>query len=199
MKIKILSLLLLSLLATTSVNNGDTAPSFTLLNQDNKTVSLDEFKGKKIILEWTNHDCPFVKRHYDTTNMQTIQKDMTDNEIVWLSIISSAEGKQGHVSKEQAKELTLKRNAHPTHVLLDTKGNVGRMFSAKTTPHMFVIDELGKVRYQGAIDNLGNTGALFSTDLSKAKNYVKNAVNQLMSGEEVKDKKTRPYGCSIKY
>tara|TARA_Y100000996_G_scaffold23757_1_gene17140 strand:- start:12574 stop:13173 length:600 start_codon:yes stop_codon:yes gene_type:complete len=199
MKIKILSLLLLSLLATTSVKNGDTAPSFTLLNQDNKTVSLDEFKGKKIILEWTNHDCPFVKRHYDTTNMQTIQKDMTDNEIVWLSIISSAEGKQGHVSKEQAKELTLKRNAHPTHVLLDTKGNVGRMFSAKTTPHMFVIDELGKVRYQGAIDNLGNTGALFSTDLSKAKNYVKNAVNQLMSGEEVKDKKTRPYGCSIKY
>jgi peroxiredoxin len=192
-------LLLLSLLATTSVNNGDTAPSFTLLNQDNKTVSLDEFKGKKIILEWTNHDCPFVKRHYDTTNMQTIQKDMTDNEIVWLSIISSAEGKQGHVSKEQAKELTLKRNAHPTHVLLDTKGNVGRMFSAKTTPHMFVIDELGKVRYQGAIDNLGNTGALFSTDLSKAKNYVKNAVSQLMSGEEVKDKKTRPYGCSIKY
>lgn len=199
MKIKILTLLLLSLLATTSVKNGDTAPSFTLLNQDNKTVSLDEFKGKKIILEWTNHDCPFVKRHYDTTNMQTIQKDMTDNEIVWLSIISSAEGKQGHVSKEQAKELTLKRNAHPTHVLLDTKGNVGRMFSAKTTPHMFVIDELGKVRYQGAIDNLGNTGALFSTDLSKAKNYVKNAVNQLMSGEEVKDKKTRPYGCSIKY
>ncbi len=199
MKIKILSLLLLSLLATTSVKNGDTAPSFTLLNQDNKTVSLDEFKGKKIILEWTNHDCPFVKRHYDTTNMQTIQKDMTDNEIVWLSIISSAEGKQGHVSKEQAKELTLKRNAHPTHVLLDTKGNVGRMFSAKTTPHMFVIDELGKVRYQGAIDNLGNTGALFSTDLSKAKNYVKNAVSQLMSGEEVKDKKTRPYGCSIKY
>ena len=199
MRIKILSLLLLSLLATTSVKNGDTAPSFTLLNQDNKTVSLDEFKGKKIILEWTNHDCPFVKRHYDTTNMQTIQKDMTDNEIVWLSIISSAEGKQGHVSKEQAKELTLKRNAHPTHVLLDTKGNVGRMFSAKTTPHMFVIDELGKVRYQGAIDNLGNTGALFSTDLSKAKNYVKNAVNQLMSGEEVKDKKTRPYGCSIKY
>ena len=199
MRIKILSLLLLSLLATTSVKNGDTAPSFTLLNQDNKTVSLDEFKGKKIILEWTNHDCPFVKRHYDTTNMQTIQKDMTDNEIIWLSIISSAEGKQGHVSKEQAKELTLKRNAHPTHVLLDTKGNVGRMFSAKTTPHMFVIDELGKVRYQGAIDNLGNTGALFSTDLSKAKNYVKNAVNQLMSGEEVKDKKTRPYGCSIKY
>ena len=199
MKIKIFSLLLLSFLALTSVKNGEIAPSFSLLNQDNETVSLDQFKGKKIILEWTNHDCPFVKRHYDTENMQNIQKDMTDIEVVWLSIISSAKGKQGYVTKDQAKELTTKRNAYPTHVLLDTKGDVGRMFSAKTTPHMFVIDEIGKVRYQGAIDNLGNTGALFSTDLSKAKNYVRNAVTQLVSGEEVKDKKTRPYGCSVKY
>ena len=199
MKIKIFSLLLLSFLALTSVKDGEIAPSFSLLNQDNETVSLDQFKGKKIILEWTNHDCPFVKRHYDTENMQNIQKDMTDIEVVWLSIISSAKGKQGYVTKDQAKELTTKRNAYPTHVLLDTKGDVGRMFSAKTTPHMFVIDEIGKVRYQGAIDNLGNTGALFSTDLSKAKNYVRNAVTQLVSGEEVKDKKTRPYGCSVKY
>ena len=199
MKIKIFGLLLLSFLALTSVKNGEIAPSFSLLNQDNETVSLDQFKGRKIILEWTNHDCPFVKRHYDTENMQNIQKDMTDNEVVWLSIISSAKGKQGYVTKDQAKELTTKRNAHPTHVLLDTKGDVGRMFSAKTTPHMFVIDEIGKVRYQGAIDNLGNTGALFSTDLSKAKNYVRNAVTQLVSGEEIKDKKTRPYGCSVKY
>ena len=199
MRIKILSLLLLSFLASTSVKNGEIAPSFSLLNQDNESVSLDEFKGKKIILEWTNHDCPFVKRHYDTENMQTIQKDMTDNEIVWLSIISSAKGKQGYVTKEQAKELTSERNAHPTHVLLDTNGDVGRMFSAKTTPHMFLLDEVGKVRYQGAIDNLGNTRALFSTDLSKAKNYVRNAVSQLVSGEGVRDKKTRPYGCSIKY
>ena len=199
MKIRILSLMLLSLIGAASVKNGDEAPLFNLLNQDDQTVSLDEFKGKKVVLEWTNHDCPFVKRHYDTENMQTIQKDMTDNEVVWLSIISSAKGKQGYVTKEQAKELTSERNAHPTHVLLDTNGDVGRMFSAKTTPHMFLLDEVGKVRYQGAIDNLGNTGALFSTDLSKAKNYVRNAVSQLVSGEGVRDKKTRPYGCSIKY
>lgn len=199
MKIKILSLLMLSLLASTSVKHGENAPSFSLLNQDNETVSLEDFKGKKIVLEWTNHDCPFVKRHYDTQNMQSIQKDMTGNEIVWLSVVSSAKGKQGYVTKDQAKKLTSDRNAHPTHVLLDTDGKVGRMFSAKTTPHMFVIDELGKVRYQGAIDNLGNTGALFSTDLSKAKNYVKNAISELVSGKEVKDKKTRPYGCSVKY
>ena len=118
---------------------------------------------------------------------------------MWLSIVSSAEGKQGHITKDQAKELTNKRNAYPAHVLLDAEGSVGRMFSAKTTPHMFVIDESGKVRYQGAIDNLGNTGALFSTDLSKAKNYVRNAVTQMLSGEEVKEAKTRPYGCSVKY
>ena len=199
MNIRILSMLVIGFLAFSSVKNGETAPSFSLMNQDKQTVYLDEFRGKKVVLEWTNHDCPFVKRHYETRNMQTLQKDMTDNEVVWLSVVSSAEGKQGYISSTQAKQLTADRDANPTHVLLDKKGEVGRLFSAKTTPHMFVIDEMGKVQYQGAIDNLGNTGALFSTDLSRAKNYVRNAVNQLMSGEEVKDKKTRPYGCSVKY
>ena len=199
MNIRILSMLVIGFLAFSSVKNGETAPSFSLMNQDKQTVSLDEFRGKKVVLEWTNHDCPFVKRHYETRNMQTLQKDMADNEVVWLSVVSSAEGKQGYISSTQAKQLTADRDANPTHVLLDKKGEVGRLFSAKTTPHMFVIDEMGKVQYQGAIDNLGNTGALFSTDLSRAKNYVRNAVSQLMSGEEVKDKKTRPYGCSVKY
>lgn len=199
MNIRILSMLVIGFLAFSSVKNGETAPSFSLMNQDKQTVSLDEFRGKKVVLEWTNHDCPFVKRHYETRNMQTLQKDMTDNKVVWLSVVSSAEGKQGYISSTQAKQLTADRDANPTHVLLDKKGEVGRLFSAKTTPHMFVIDEMGKVQYQGAIDNLGNTGALFSTDLSRAKNYVRNAVSQLMSGEEVKDKKTRPYGCSVKY
>ena len=199
MNIRILSMLVIGFLAFSSVKNGETAPSFSLMNQDKQTVSLDEFRGKKVVLEWTNHDCPFVKRHYETRNMQTLQKDMIDNEVVWLSVVSSAEGKQGYISSTQAKQLTADRDANPTLVLLDKKGEVGRLFSAKTTPHMFVIDEMGKVQYQGAIDNLGNTGALFSTDLSRAKNYVRNAVSQLMSGEEVKDKKTRPYGCSVKY
>ena len=199
MKFRILSLMLLGLIGATSVKNGENAPLFDLLNQDGQTVSLEEFKGKKVVLEWTNHDCPFVKRHYDTGNMQNLQKEMSEQGIVWLSIVSSAEGKQGYVTNDQAKKLTEKRNAYPTHVLLDGEGSVGRMFSAKTTPHMFVIDESGSIRYQGAIDNLGNTGALFSTDLSKAKNYVRNAVTQLLSGEEVKEPKTRPYGCSVKY
>ena len=199
MKIRILVFLTACFSIFASVKDGASAPNFLLMNQDSEMVDLASFKGKKVILEWTNHDCPFVKRHYDTGNMQNLQKEMSDQDIVWLSIVSSAQGKQGHVTKDQAKELTKKRSAYPAHVLLDVEGSVGRMFSAKTTPHMFVIDETGKVRYQGAIDNLGNTGALFSTDLSKAKNYVRNAVAQLLSGEEVKEAKTRPYGCSVKY
>ena len=198
MRIKILSLLLLSFLASASVKNGEIAPIFSLLNQDNESVSLDEFKGKKIILEWTNHDCPFVKRHYDTENMQTIQKDMTDNEIIWLSIVSSAEGKQGYVTNEQAKKLTSKRNAHPTHVLLDTNGDVGKMFSAKTTPHMYIIDEEGILKYQGAIDDAGGRGFMFK-DLLKAKNYIKNGLLELNKGDEITSPITKPYGCSVKY
>ena len=169
------------------------------MNQDSEMVDLASFKGKKVILEWTNHDCPFVKRHYDTDNMQELQREYTDNDVVWLSIISSAEGKQGYVTKSEAKELTTSRNAQPSHVLFDSDGDVGRLYDAKTTPHMYVIDEKGLLRYQGAIDNLGVTGALFSTDLSKAKNYVRNAMNSLFLGKDVAEKNTRPYGCSVKY
>ena len=110
MKIRILSLMLLSLIGATSVKNGDDAPLFNLLNQDDQTVSLEQFKGKKVVLEWTNHDCPFVKRHYDTGNMQSLQKEMSDQDIVWLSIVSSAKGKQGYIPNDQAKELTNKRS-----------------------------------------------------------------------------------------
>ena len=113
MNIRILSMLVIGFLAFSSVKNGETAPSFSLMNQDKQTVSLDEFRGKKVVLEWTNHDCPFVKRHYETRNMQTLQKDMTDNEVVWLSVVSSAEGKQGYISSTQAKQLTADRDANP--------------------------------------------------------------------------------------
>ena len=179
--------------------NDAIAPNFTLINQDNETINLSSFKGKKVILEWTNHECPFVKRHYDTNNMQNLQEEFTDDGIIWLSIISSAEGKQGYITKSEAKELTTNRNAYPSHVLFDSNGDVARLYDAKTTPHMYIIDESGALKYQGAIDDLGSTGALFSTDLSEAKNYVRNAIVSLLLGEDIVDKKTRPYGCSIKY
>jgi len=199
MKIKILVLLVACCTLFAGVKNDAEAPTFVLMNQDSEMVDLASFKGKKVILEWTNHDCPFVKRHYDTDNMQELQREYTDNDVVWLSIISSAEGKQGYVTKSEAKELTASRNAQPSHVLFDSNGDVGRLYDAKTTPHMYVIDEKGLLRYQGAIDNLGVTGALFSTDLSKAKNYVRNAMNSLFLGKDVAEKNTRPYGCSVKY
>ena len=199
MKIKILVFLIACFTIFGGVKNDVAAPTFTLMNQDSEMVDLASFKGKKVILEWTNHDCPFVKRHYDTDNMQELQREYTDNDVVWLSIISSAEGKQGYVTKSEAKELTTSRNAQPSHVLFDSDGDVGRLYDAKTTPHMYVIDEKGLLRYQGAIDDLGVTGALFSTDLSKAKNYVRDAMKSLFLGEDVKEKNTRPYGCSVKY
>ena len=196
MKIKILFLLLsLGILSA----NELTAPNFQLLDQDGQIVELNSFKGEKVILEWTNHECPFVQRHYETSNMQNLQEKYTREGVVWLSIISSAEGKQGFVTPDKAIELTNARNAKPTHVLFDISGEVGKMYKAKTTPHMYIIDENQKLQYQGAIDNMGGTGALFNTDLSQAKNYVVAAMNDLLSGSDVQEAKTRPYGCSIKY
>ena len=196
MKIKVLFLLLsLGIVSASEL----TAPSFQLMNQNGENIELDSFKGKKIILEWTNHDCPFVQRHYETSNMQNLQEKYTEEGVVWLSIISSAEGKQGYVSPDEAIELTNSRGAKPSHVLFDTSGKVGKMYKAKTTPHMYIIDENQKLQYQGAIDNMGRTGALFNTDLSKAKNYVVAAMNDLANGLSVQESKTRPYGCSIKY
>ena len=199
MKIRILVFLIACCTLFAGVKSDAEAPTFVLMNQDSEMVDLASFKGKKVILEWTNHDCPFVKRHYDTNNMQELQREYTNNNIVWLSIISSAKGKQGYVTKSEAKELTISRNAQPSHVLFDSNGDVGRLYDAKTTPHMYVIDEKGLLRYQGAIDDLGVTGALFSTDLSKAKNYVRDAMKSLFLGEDVIEKNTRPYGCSVKY
>ena len=199
MKIRILVFLIACCTLIAGVKSDAEAPTFVVMNQDSEMVDLASFKGKKVILEWTNHDCPFVKRHYDTNNMQELQREYTNNNVVWLSIISSAEGKQGYVTKSEAKELTISRNAQPSHVLFDSNGDVGRLYDAKTTPHMYVIDEKGLLRYQGAIDDLGVTGALFSTDLSKAKNYVRNAMNSLFLGKDVAEKNTRPYGCSVKY
>ena len=133
MKIRILMMLAVLASIQGSIKNNGDAPNFILLNQDNIKVSLDQFKGKKVILEWTNHECPFVKRHYDTENMQSLQREMADQNIVWLSIISSAPNKQGFVTKSEAQELTVERNASPSHVLFDEDGIVGRSYDAKTT------------------------------------------------------------------
>lgn len=175
---------------------GETAPDFSLVGADGKTHTLMDQRGKKVILEWTNDQCPFVKKHYESGNMQALQEKYTEQGVVWLSIISSAEGKQGHVSAEQANELSESRGAKPTSVLFDPSGKVGKLYAAKTTPHMYIIDEKGVLKYNGAIDSISSAD---KADIKKAENYVVSAMNALDSGADVEKSLTRPYGCSVKY
>jgi peroxiredoxin len=175
---------------------GEPAPAFTAVDTAGKSRSLAEFKGKTVVLEWTNDGCPYVKKHYGAGNMQKLQQDATKAGHVWLSVISSAPGKQGHVNGAEADALTRTRGAEPTAVLLDPKGDVGRLYDAQTTPHMFVIDKAGILRYMGAIDDQPTTEAAM---IVKARNYVREALAALSSGKKVAETATDPYGCSVKY
>lgn len=172
------------------------APDFTLRNTAGEPVALSDYKGKYVVLEWTNHLCPYVKKHYSGGNMQRLQEKYTDKDVVWLSIISSAPGKQGYVSADKAESLTDERNAAPTEVLFDPEGTVGKMYNAKTTPHMYIIDPQGMLRYAGAIDSIKSAN---SADIAKATNYLDQGMQELLSGKAVSQKMTVPYGCTIKY
>jgi peroxiredoxin len=191
-----IAIAVLSLPCFASVNTGEATPDFTLTDSYGKTHSLSEFKGKTVILEWTNHDCPFVKKHYDSSNMQQLQKKYTEKDVVWLSIISSAEGKQGFVSADQANKLTATRKASPSFVLFDNDGAVGKSYGAKTTPHMYIINAEGKLIYKGGIDSIQSAD---QADIAKAVNYVDKAMSEHLSGKPVSETTTLPYGCSIKY
>ena len=180
------------------VENEDSAPEFKLSDRYGNEISLSSFIGKKVILEWTNHGCPYVAKHYETGNMQSTQEFAKEEEIIWLSIISSAPGTQGYVSSDEANALTITRKASPSHVLFDPTGEVGRIYDAKTTPHMYIINEEGLLKYQGAIDDAGGRGFM-SRDLFKAKNYVKDSLKEMDTGEEISSPITKPYGCSVKY
>lgn len=175
---------------------GNTAPAFALHDTKGNTRTLMEFRGKRVVLEWTNHECPFVRKHYDSGNMQTTQLAARAEGAVWLSIISSAPGKEGFVSAEQANELTKARRALPTAVLLDPEGEVGRLYKAKTTPQMFIISPEGKIEYMGAIDDRPTSD---KNDIKGARNHVLEALEQLSDGKPVSTQRTRPYGCSVKY
>jgi peroxiredoxin len=181
-----------------NVQTEQIAPDFNLLNTYGEKVSLSEFKGQTVVLEWTNHGCPFVAKHYKTQNMQNTQGEAKKANVVWLTIISSAPGTQGFVSNLEANELTRSRSALPSHVLLDPKGLVGRSYGAKTTPHMYLIDQSGVLKYQGAIDDAGGRGFMFK-NLSEAKNYILLALDELRKGKKITDSITKPYGCSVKY
>lgn len=175
---------------------GKPAPEFTLQDSSGKTVKLADFKGKTVVLEWTNQDCPYVRKHYGGGNMQQLQRDAAAKDVVWLTISSSAPGQQGHVNGLEADELTKTRKAAPAAFLFDPDGKVGHAYDARTTPHMYVIDKAGVLAYMGAIDDKPTANL---ADLKTARPYLKEAVEAVLAGEPVKVASTRAYGCSIKY
>jgi hypothetical protein len=175
---------------------GKHAPEFTAVDSNGKTVKLSDFRSKTVVLEWTNDGCPYVKKHYGSGNMQSLQKDAAAKGIVWLTIISSAPGKQGYVDGAGANELTKARGAAPTAVLLDPSGAVGRLYDARTTPHMFIVNTEGTLVYMGGIDDKPTSNP---DDIPGARNYVRAALGEMAAGKPVTEAVTRPYGCSVKY
>lgn len=180
----------------TEAEVGQKAPDFTLPDAQGKNQSLSDFAGKYIVLEWVNFGCPFVRKHYESNNMQKLQDAYTKRGVVWLSICSSTEGKQGHMSNSEINKALKEKNAHPTSYLIDANGKVGKMYGAKATPHMYVIDAKGTLVYKGAIDDKASVD---QEDIAGATNYVKSALDQAMSGKKVSTASTKAYGCSVKY
>lgn len=195
---QLMTLITFTLLSTSplAAEIGQAAPPFSVIDSQGVRHSLSDFAGKTVILEWTNHDCPFVKKHYKTDNMQSLQREMTAQGAVWLSVISSAPGTQGFVSAAQANQLSADRNAAPTAVLLDSNGVMGRAYQARVTPHMYVIDSTGVLRYAGGIDSIATAN---KADVAKADPYFATAARAVLAGEPVERSVSRPYGCTVKY
>jgi peroxiredoxin len=183
-------------LAANAIRVGDPAPDFTGTDSHGQTHKLSEYKGKFVVLEWTNNGCPYTRKHYDSGNMQSLQKQWTAKGVVWLTILSSAPGEQGYMTASQENAYIGKVHADPTAAILDPQGAIGHLYAAKTTPHMFVIDPSGKLIYDGAIDDHATTDA---SDIPSSKNYVSAALTEAMGGQAVATAYTRPYGCSVKY
>lgn len=181
-------------LAQTSV--GKQAPEFATVDSHGKTVKLADFKGKTVVLEWSNHDCPYVRKHYGAGNMQALQSEAAAKGVVWLTVVSSAKGQQGFVEGLEANKLTDDRKAKPAAVLLDPKGQAGKAYGATATPHMFVIAPDGTLVYGGAIDDRASANP---ADIPKARNYVRDALAAVAAGKPMVPATTRAYGCSVKY
>lgn len=182
--------------AYTAVTPGATAPDFTLTAIDGKPVTLSQFRGKYVVLEWFNSECPFVQKHYTSGNMQKLQSTYTSKGIVWLAINSTTPEHSNYRDAKRSAEIVSQWKANPTALLLDPEGGVGLAYDARTTPHMYIIDPHGKLVYRGGIDD---KPSFSPRDIPDARNYVAIALDQLLSGQPVSDNDTRPYGCSVKY
>jgi len=183
-------------LSAYAVKVGDSAPDFTATDSHGQTHKLSEYRGKYVVLEWTNNGCPFTRKHYSSGNMQNLQTEWTAKGVVWLTVLSSSPGTQGYMTASDENAYIAKVHADPTAALLDPNGSLGHAYDARTTPDMYVIDPSGKLIYAGAIDDHPTTDA---SDIPHSKNYVTDALTEAMSGQPVAVAYTRPYGCSVKY
>jgi peroxiredoxin len=180
----------------TAARVGDPAPDFTGTDTHGHAHTLADYRGKYVVLEWTNNGCPFTRKHYDSGNMQSLQKEWTARNVVWLTILSSAAGQQGYMTASEENLYIAKVHASPTAAILDPAGAIGHQYDAKTTPHMFVINPEGTLIYEGAIDDHATTD---TDDVKSSKNYVSDALTQAMAGKQVTTRYTPPYGCGVKY
>jgi peroxiredoxin len=200
MKTKLLAALLTlastSLFAADSPAVGSVAPDFSVTDSKGKTQTVSQYKGKYVVLEWFNPDCPFVKKHYGSGNMQKLQEEFTGKGVVWLTIDSSAPGMEGNLNAEQAEKKIAELKTKQTALVLDPDGKAGRTYGAKNTPHMFVINPEGKIIYEGAIDSKATPNP---SDIAGSTNYVKAALDESLAGKPVTTPSSRPYGCSVKY
>jgi peroxiredoxin len=190
------ALALAPMAATAASDLGKPAPPFTATDSNGKSWSLAELRGKIVVLETTNHECPYVGKHYSSGNMQAQQREAAAEGVIWLSVAASAPGKQGYVTAAQANDLTKTRHAAPAAVLLDPESNIAHAYSATVTPHMFIVDRGGILVYKGGIDSIASTDL---DDIPRAKQYVRAALTELLAGQLVTDASTRPYGCTLKY
>jgi peroxiredoxin len=189
----------MALAAPVSAQNpevGEPAPNFTLQSASGETHTLTDFEGQYVVLEWLNFGCPFVGKHYDSGNMQSLQETYREKGVAWLSIVSSAKGEQGYYPPKEMVQQKQKHDGNMTAILMDTSGEVGRTYGAKVTPHMYVINPEGTLIYKGGIDDKPTTDV---ADVEGATNYVRAALDQAMNGEEVDVKRAQPYGCTVKY
>jgi peroxiredoxin len=201
MKTKLLTALLTiaassALFAADSPAVGTNAPDFSLTDSKGKTQSVSQYKGKYVVLEWFNPECPFVKKHYGSGNMQKLQEEFTGKGVVWLTVDSNAPGLEGNLTPEQANAKMTEWKTKQSALVLDPDGKAGRSYGAKNTPHMFVINPEGKIVYEGAIDSKATPNP---SDIANSTNYVKVALEESMGGKPVSNANTKPYGCSVKY
>jgi peroxiredoxin len=187
---------LLPTTAWASPDLGKPAPAFTATDSNGKSWSLADLKGKVVVVETTNHQCPYVGKHYSAGNMQAQQREATAKAVIWLTVAASAPGEEGFVNASQANELTKSRSAAPTAVLLDPQSKIARAYGATVTPHMYIIDAAGVLVYKGGIDSIPSAD---TADIPKAKQYVRLALDEILAGRQVAEASTRPYGCSLKY